>query len=136
LFYNDKVTYDVLSDADGAFSRYYNNKEKIDLSIGTVDNSPACYMYYKDNVKFNLGITDKGNPFMNFFDDSKHSRINMFLSDYGKPSISLYDGNGNLRTKIGSTQTKNNKGQTINHPESSIWLFNESGNGIFQAPNE
>lgn len=54
----------------------------------------------------------------------------------GNSSFQLIDRNGILRTAIGTTTTKNSKGQTITHPESSIFLFDENGYSIFNAPQE
>lgn len=48
--------------------------------------------------------------------------------------ISLFDKNGNIRTAIGNTTTTDKNSRKIYNPESSIYLFDENGNGLFQAP--
>ena len=90
--------------------------------------SKTCSMQLKDflnNKRMYLCPSE-----LNLFDD-KTPRAS--LNNSSNLYFSLFDRAGNSRIVIGQTSTVSN-GRTISHPESSIYLFNENGNGLWSAP--
>lgn len=100
---------------------YFNGVSSLDLAD------------YQGNDRVSLFINKDNNPYMNLKDGGGKVRAVTYLND-GKPAFELYDGNGNKRTVIGCTSTINSSKQSVSHPESSIWLFNEYGNSIWTNP--
>jgi hypothetical protein len=137
LMYDGKSKLTLLADKDGATTLLFDDNGKANIVINNDNNNPYILEAQNGIRRLNFGINENGYAYYNMFDKSDNTRINMYLGDYGKPTMSLYDGSGHIRSVFGCTSTKNDKGKAVNHPESSIWLFNEYGNGQgYFAPNQ
>jgi hypothetical protein len=121
----------LLADEDGvklSAGSFFNFSQKL--------NEVQFELFDRNSkVRCKLGDYD-GIWNMSLLDERELFRYRSILDKTGQPSVSLFDGNGKLRTNIGTTTTTDRYGRTNYSPESSIWLFNDSGNSIFHAPEE
>ncbi len=121
----------LLADEDGvklSAGSFFNFSQKLnEVQFELFDrNSKVRCTLGEDNGIWNMSLLDERELF----------RYRSILDKTGQPSVSLFDGNGKLRTIIGTTTTTDRYGRTNYSPESSIWLFNDSGNSIFHAPED
>lgn len=109
-----------------------NDVEILSLGFYDEDNTPHLKMKDKSNTLRNLIVADG----LFIFDQYGKNRINLMLNEYSSPTLHLLDNNERNRTVIGSTQIKYNDGSIKTTAESSIWLFDQNGSGLFTAPNK
>lgn len=66
---------------------------------------------------------------------NRTSRMKLgFNNETGQPALEINDSNGNQRAVLGSIAVKGRIGGVEMYPESSLWLIDESGKGVFNAP--
>lgn len=100
---------------------------RIQLSNNEGNDIRGLWIYDQSESKGNATMIEGFNTI---------SQLRSFIGNSKNNSYAhIFDENGNLRSVIGATQTKDSRGRTINNPESSILLFDENGNSVFQAPN-
>jgi len=120
----------------GAFDvgMFISNKKEVRFWNGyTSDDENGLYlMDSKNNTRLVYGCHSGISTFY-MKDDEGKNRVSFRTGDFGA-SFLLWDKKGNLRTVLGTTDTKDRYGRNITHPESSIFLFNENGNSVFSAP--
>ena len=71
---------------------------------------------------------------LTFYSNETKEKIKICADDSG-PYLELYDKNGNFRCTLGATELKQTRtGVVEKRPPSSLVLFDERGNVIWQAP--
>lgn len=104
------------------------------LSSGENFASPYLFVAKENKGRFDIAF-DKGMQMMSRVLDGKNNvRILQGFDDNKKPFFRLYDASGMGRLSLGAQSLIMNNGKEKNYPESSIWLFNETGNSVFYAP--
>ena len=97
------------------------------------DDQNGIHLYDKNRKnRFSLGFHDI-TGYLRLRDFNGQERLSLGIGSLGA-NLQLFDNYGKTRTIIGGTQTQNKYGQSVNHSESSIWLFNGEGNSLFSAP--
>lgn len=98
------------------------------------DNTSINFLNSKNKKGLSLNSSKDFSNFM-IFDENEKTRFGVF-SDYKKnqTSISIYDNTGNLRLNLGNQELSYPDGSSKTTAESSIYLFNSTGNSIFEAP--
>ncbi len=114
--------------------RIYDRINSLRYMSGITYDKNMVYTSYYGKSSSDITIIGnlQNNGFLDFYKNDR-TRISLNFTDYGVPSISMFDYYGNIRLNLGGIKTTRN-GRSINNYESSIFLFNEKGNGLFSAP--
>ncbi len=108
---------------------------RAELHLG--DNGTPSLTLLGDNWQIHamLLVAQDGSSGLMFLDTNGNRRAFFSLSEHGRPSLNLYDAAGNLRTVVGCTETVfRRSGVEQKHSESTVTLFDDSGDVIWQAP--
>ncbi len=82
-----------------------------------------------------MALGADGEPSLRLYDKGQKLRAELGLSADGEPGVNLLDQNGILRAALGSPRLELGKAEPAGLlPFSSLVLFNEDGNPIWQAP--
>jgi len=99
----------------------------------------GLYLYdKKGGTRVELKLVDEL-PMLGFFDPTAEigfkNRVYLFVRPNSMPTLILRDESSNNRTILGYTEVKDAvTGVVEKRPPSSLVLFNEKGNAIWQAP--
>jgi hypothetical protein len=113
----------------GKASSAFLNCSKDDVTLSTIRRDAlqkgvmeATLVTSLDNSKF-------------YYMKNRTSRMKLgFNNETGQPALEINDSNGNQRAVLGSIAVKGRIGGIEMYPESSLWLIDESGKGVFNAP--
>ncbi len=81
-----------------------------------------------------LGLLGDGKPFLSLRDAANKRRVYLSLLDWGEPFLSLRDDTGQNRAVVGCMEGVTKKHPVSTYPESTLTLFNENGDVLWQAP--
>lgn len=115
----------------GRASSAFLNCSKEDVTFSTIKRDAV----QKSVMEATL-VTKLDNSKMYYMKDRK-SRMKLgFNDETSQPALELYDVNGNQRAVLGSIAVKGRLGGVDMFPESSLWLIDENGKGVFNAPQQ
>jgi len=154
----DTVESIAIYNNDGKPNMYFkapNNNLRFYINTSGLEDEVSMH-FFRDQIKRKDGIVadpvingnwfskvtptlsfcskEDGDAFINIYDKTYHRRITLGSFTDNKTSISIFDSQENIRSNFGTAQTQDRNGIKSNYPESSIFLFNASGNVIYQAP--
>lgn len=113
----------------GKASSAFLNCSKNDVTLSTIRRDAlqkgvmeATLVTSLDNSKF-------------YYMKNRATRMKLgFNDETSQPALEINDSNGNPRAVLGSIAVKGRLGGVEMFPESSLWLIDESGKGVFNAP--
>lgn len=115
----------------GRASNAFLNCSKDDVTFSTIRRDAL----QKSIMEATL-VTKLDNSKFYYMKDRK-SRMKLgFNDETSQPALELHDVNGNQRAVLGSIAVKGRLGGVEMFPESSLWLIDENGKGVFNAPQQ
>lgn len=138
LFAENKALLYLVSRPKGSMIAIDDKKENpiVVIESGENYNSPSVSIRKNEKFAFQVGIDKNNYSYQYLYDNLGKVRMRFEFNNQNKPAFTIYDASGMGRTVIGSSTIYYNNGTSKKLPESSIWLFNESGNSLFSAPND
>lgn len=115
----------------GRASSAFLNCSKEDVTFSTIRRDAL-----QKNIMEATLVTKLDNSKLYYMKDRK-SRMKLgFNDETSQPALELYDVNANQRAVLGSIAVKGRLGGVEMFPESSLWLIDENGKGVFNAPQQ
>ena len=131
----------LMVDQNGEPGLHFYNEEgtyRAGFSVGA--GTPALTMYDKNGLRLQIGLMSLRSigvewPTILLMDKKGVERAILALDIEGEPHLALKNAKGNNRVVLGFADLKHTQTGVIDkRPLSSLLLFNEKGNVIWQAP--
>jgi hypothetical protein len=119
---------------------FYNDKGRYRAGFSVGQGTPSLTMRDKSGLRLQIGLmrlTSTGDewPTILLMDNKGVERAILTLDIEGRPHLALKNAKGNNRVVLGFADLKHTQTGVIEkRPLSSLVLFNEKGNVIWQAP--
>jgi hypothetical protein len=119
---------------------YYDEKGRYRAGFSVGQGTPALTMRDKSGLRLQIGLTrlmstEDEWPTILFMDKKGVERVILALDIEGRPHLALKNAKGDNRVVLGYDALKQTQTGVIEkRPLSSLVLFNEKGNVIWQAP--
>ncbi len=128
---NPGTFFDCSMENAGRASSAFLNCSKEDVTFSTIRRDAL-----QKNIMEATLVTKLDNSKLYYMKDRK-SRMKLgFNDETSQPALELYDVNANQRAVLGSIAVKGRLGGVEMFPESSLWLIDENGKGVFNAPQQ
>lgn len=103
-----------------------DDKGVVRAGLSVLPDGPGLGLFDEKGDSRGVFAYLKGQPMLAVFDPKGKPRITVTVSDDG-PGLKVLDDAGKVRVGLGATSTKTVDGRTINHPESSLILYDAEG---------
>lgn len=119
---------------------FYDEKGRYRAGFSIGQGTPALTMRDKSGLRLQIGLTrlmstEDEWPTILLMDNKGVERVILALDIEGRPHLALKNATGDNRVVLGSAALKQTQTGVIEkRPLSSLVLFNEKGNVIWQAP--
>jgi hypothetical protein len=119
---------------------YYDEKGRYRAGFSVGQGTPALTMRDKNGLRLQIGLTrlmstEDEWPTILLMDKKGVERIILALDIEGKPHLALKNAKGKNRVVLGCAALKQTQtGVSAKLPLSSMVIFNEKGNVVWQAP--